>query len=53
MAFLDLCYDPLVKALQEVFGTTIVRVPEERVRPLTVVASDGRRSSFVANWHRC
>lgn len=46
MSFLDLCDDPLVKTLQEVFGTTIIRVPEERIRPLTVVASDGRRSSF-------
>ena len=46
MAFLDLCNAPLMKALQDVFGTTIVRVPEERVRPLTVVTSDGRRSFF-------
>jgi hypothetical protein len=47
MAFLDLCdKDPLVTTLSEVFGANIVRVPEERIQPLSVIASDGSRSSF-------
>lgn len=44
---LPLCKsDPLVDTLKDVFGANIVRVPEERIRPLTVLASDGSRTSF-------
>lgn len=47
MPRLALCSgDPLVDTLRDVFGANIVRVPETRVRPLAVVASDGRRASF-------
>lgn len=38
--------DPLVKTLQDVFGANIVRVPEERIRPVVVLASDGKKTSF-------
>lgn len=44
---LGLCYnDPLVTTLREVFGANIVRVPEERIRPVTVLASHGRTTAF-------
>ncbi|HET9983364.1 MAG TPA: hypothetical protein VFQ38_07245 [Longimicrobiales bacterium] len=44
---LPLCSnDPLVKTLQDVFGANIVRVPEERIRPVVVLASDGKKTSF-------
>lgn len=47
MAFLGLCKDdPLVGTLSEVFGANIVRVPEERIRPLSVVSVCDGRSSF-------
>ncbi|MBX6363991.1 MAG: hypothetical protein IRZ00_09000 [Gemmatimonadetes bacterium] len=44
---LGLCYnDPLVATLREVFGANIVRVPEERIRPVTVLATHGRTTAF-------
>src|SRR5262245_25223330 len=46
MAFLKLCDDKLVTTLRDVFNANIVRVPEERVRPLTVIASRDGRSDF-------
>ncbi len=47
MSFLGLCDgDPLVKTLTDVFGANIVRVPEQRVRPMTVLSSHGGKSSF-------
>ncbi len=47
MSFLGLCDgDPIVNALRDVFGANIVRVPEERIKPLRVVASSDDKSSF-------
>lgn len=47
MGCLGLCEgDPLVKTLSEVFGANIVRVPEERIRPLSVVTVCNNRLSF-------
>ncbi len=46
MAFFKLCDDKLVTTLRDVFNANIVRVPEERVRPLAVVASSNGRSDF-------
>ncbi|HET9983362.1 MAG TPA: hypothetical protein VFQ38_07235 [Longimicrobiales bacterium] len=44
---LGLCTnDPLVTTLRDVFGANIVRVPEERIRPVTVLASHGRKTAF-------
>lgn len=44
---LGLCTgDPLVEALRGTFGANIVRVPEERVQPLCVVAAQGNRTVF-------
>ena len=44
MALLKLCdNDPLVKTLREVFRANIIRIPEEKIRPLCVVAArDGK-----------
>jgi hypothetical protein len=37
--------DPIVKTLREVFGANILRVPESRVQPLSVIATrDGQQS---------
>jgi hypothetical protein len=47
MAFLGLCKDDfLVKTLREVFGANPIRVPEERIVPMTVLASNGAKTSF-------
>jgi hypothetical protein len=47
MALLGLCPDdPLVQTLRDAFGANILRVPDERLRPLTVLASDGRTTSI-------
>src|SRR5205085_4284329 len=46
MAFLGLCPDPLTTTLREVFGANIMRVPEERIQPLSVIASQDARSKF-------
>jgi hypothetical protein len=46
MSFLNLCPDPLIKTLREVFGANIIRVPEERIQPLCVIASKENRSKF-------
>lgn len=40
MPSLKLCgHDPLVNELRNMFSASIVRVPEERIRPLTVIAT--------------
>jgi len=47
MALLKLCDgDPIVKTLMEVFNASIVRVPETRVQPMSVVAAKDSKSSF-------
>jgi hypothetical protein len=47
MAWLKLCPgDPLVETLTDVFEANLVRVPEERIRPLGVVAHRNGKSSF-------
>ena len=47
VSILGLCKDdPLVKALREVFGANIIRVPEQRYQPLTVVAAMNDKASF-------
>lgn len=47
MGFLGLCEgDPIVSTLRGVFGANIVRVPEERVKPYSVVAMRGDQLSF-------
>jgi hypothetical protein len=38
--------DPIVNTLREVFHANIIRVPEERFAPLTVLAADGSAVSF-------
>jgi hypothetical protein len=48
MARLRLCGDdPLVTALRDLFDAIPVRVPDPRVKTLTVVASDGTKSHFL------
>jgi len=50
MGFPGLCSkDPYVSYLTEVFGCNIIRVPEERYRPLTVIAARGKHLSFRGN----
>lgn len=39
---LQLCEDPLVKTLRELFGANIVRIPEERIQPLSAIVKTGR-----------
>lgn len=47
MGSLRLCNnDPLIKTLRDVFGTNIIRVPEERYKPLTVLAAHNNHASF-------
>ena len=47
MAFLGLCNDDfLVKTLRGVFGANPIRVPERRLAPLTVLASNGSKTFF-------
>ncbi len=47
MGFLSICQgDPLVETLRSLFGANIVRVPEERIEPLTVMASCERKLTF-------
>jgi len=47
MAFLGLCSDDfLITTLRDVFGANPVRVPEMRLAPLVVLASNGRTTSF-------
>ena len=53
MSFLKLCKnDKLVSFLRDVFGTNIIRVPEERYRPLTVLAARGGKASFRGKLER-
>src|SRR5688572_15137862 len=48
MARLALCGgDPLLETLRDVFDATPLRVPEDRVTTLCVVATDGRHSRFL------
>ncbi len=47
MSFLGLCDgDPLVETLTEVFGANIVRIPEERIQPISVLTSYDGKSAF-------
>jgi len=47
MGFIGLCEgDDIVTTLREVFGQNIIRVPEERYRPLTVLAARDGKTSF-------
>lgn len=47
MSLIRLCReDPLVSLVYELFGANIVRVPDARVRPLTVVVHRDGRSFF-------
>ena len=47
MGFFGLCEgDPVVSTLRDVFGANIVRVPERRIQPLSVVAGRGDKSAF-------
>jgi hypothetical protein len=47
MGFLGICSDDfLVQTLRQTFGANPIRVPEERILPLTVLASDGKRTTF-------
>lgn len=47
MAILGLCGDdPVVTTLREAFGANIVRVPEERYRPLTVLSAHDQAVAF-------
>jgi hypothetical protein len=46
MALLTLCPgDPVVESLRRLFGANLVRVPEERIRPLVVLARRGSQMS--------
>jgi hypothetical protein len=50
MGRLRLCNDdPLVTTLRDLFDATPVRVPDRRVKTMTVVASDGTRSHFLGS----
>lgn len=47
MAIFGLCLgDPIIETLRGVFGQNILKVPEERYRPLTVMAARNSRISF-------
>lgn len=47
MSIIGLCReDPLVSLVHDLFGANIVRVPDARVRPLSVVVHRGGRSFF-------
>lgn len=47
MSSISLCReDPLVSLVHDLFGANIVRVPDARVRPLSVVVHRGGRSFF-------
>lgn len=47
MAFLKLCSgDEIVDTLREVFGANIIRVPEERIQPLSVIAVCDKKTGF-------
>jgi hypothetical protein len=48
MGFLGLCDgDPIVGTLRDVFHANIIRVPEERLVPLTVLAAAGTETHFI------
>jgi hypothetical protein len=47
MSFFKLCPDDeLINTLQGVFNANIVRVPEARIQPMTVIALSSRKPSF-------
>src|SRR5436189_4508932 len=47
LGFLGLCSgDPVVDTLRDVFDANILRIPEERFQPLTVLAAHGETVSF-------
>jgi hypothetical protein len=47
VSFLRLCdNDPLISTLRDVFDCQPISVPDERIVPMTVVASDGSQSRF-------
>lgn len=47
MSLISLCReDPLVSLVHDLFGANIVRVPDARVRPLSVVVQRGSRAFF-------
>lgn len=46
MAYLGLCDDEPVKTLRNIFGANVVRVPEERIKPVCVVAASSGKTSF-------
>lgn len=47
MPYLALCRDdPLLNLIHDTFGASLIRVPDSRVQPLTVVAQRGRRACF-------
>jgi hypothetical protein len=47
MSFLRVCdNDPLISTLRDVFDCQPIRVPDERVVPMTVLASNGSQSRF-------
>lgn len=47
MSLISLCReDPLVSLVHDLFGANIVRVPDARVRPLSVVVQQGGRAFF-------
>jgi hypothetical protein len=41
--------DELTDTLRDVFGANIVRVPEERIKPLAVVAAQGDKASWLGS----
>jgi hypothetical protein len=47
VSFLRLCdNDPLISTLKDVFDCQPIGVPDERIVPMTVIASDGSKSHF-------
>ena len=48
MSFLNLCNDdPLLSVLKETLKANPIRIPEERIQPLTVVSKEGKKSKFI------
>src|SRR6266576_3515499 len=46
---LQLCDDPLIKTLRQVFGANIVKIPEERIQPLSTIVKNGSSLFYQGN----
>lgn len=50
MSFFSICQDdPLILELRDVFRMNVLRIPEERIRPLAVLSSTSRAVTFLGD----